>query len=64
MNKKMKQLNVTTCNDLLTVPKLTLKNLFGPKNGEKLWEMCRGIDERKLKYGYLSFSYFLFLLSH
>ncbi|MDT8399835.1 MAG: DNA polymerase IV [Pseudomonadales bacterium] len=46
--RKMQDLGIETCQDLQTVPLLRMLELFG-SFGERLYSLCRGIDERKLQ---------------
>lgn len=43
---KLKALKVETCDELSKVPLNTLQENFGPKLGQMLHNMCRGIDTR------------------
>lgn len=40
------KLNIETCGDLQQVPLDTLKRHFGPKRGQTMYDLCRGIDGR------------------
>lgn len=45
---KLKKMNVETCADLETISLYELQKEFGKKNGQQLYDMCRGIDQTKL----------------
>ncbi|KAG4094995.1 DNA/RNA polymerase, partial [Neocallimastix lanati (nom. inval.)] len=40
--------NINTCKDLQRLSLSTLQKDFGKKNGEKLYNLCRGVDNRNL----------------
>ncbi|GIY76070.1 hypothetical protein CEXT_772421 [Caerostris extrusa] len=44
--QKLQSLNVTTCEDLQKWSLAKLQNHFGPKNGQSLYNQCRGRDDR------------------
>lgn len=46
---KLQQLDIKTCSDLQKIELLVLKNEFGEKAGERLYEQCRGIDHRPVE---------------
>ena len=41
-------MNVRTCADLETISLYELQKEFGKKNGQQLYDMCRGIDHSQL----------------
>jgi len=45
-DKLKRELDVATVKELRAVPLSRLKYLFGPRNGEKLFNLCRGVDSR------------------
>ncbi len=45
--KKLHQMNIITCEDLLPLSRSTLMDHFG-KMGQMLYEQCRGIDDRSV----------------
>ena len=45
---KLRQMNVRTCADLEAISLFELQKNFGKKNGQQLYDMCRGIDNNKL----------------
>jgi DNA polymerase-4 len=47
--KKLHQLGIKTCADLQKIALLDLKNYFGDKGGDRLYEQCRGIDHRNVE---------------
>ena len=49
LSKKLKNINVLVCGDLLQFSKSQLMNDFGNKTGETLYNFARGIDLRQLK---------------
>jgi len=49
-HKKLESLNIATCADLQTFSLALLQKEFGKKNGEHLYNHCRGKDERQLEY--------------
>lgn len=46
-NEKLKSLGYNTCGELQSATKQQLSNLFG-KQGIRLYQLCRGIDEREV----------------
>jgi Nucleotidyltransferase/DNA polymerase involved in DNA repair len=44
--KKLYHLGLKTCSDLQAISSIELINHFGEKNGNRLYEQCRGIDNR------------------
>lgn len=46
LGKRLNAMSVLTCADLQAVPLHRLKSDFGPKMGQTLYNMCRGIDDR------------------
>ncbi|GIY01063.1 hypothetical protein CDAR_419441 [Caerostris darwini] len=44
--QKLQSLNVTMCEDLQKWSLAKLQNHFGPKNGQSLYNQCRGRDDR------------------
>eukprot|EP00056_Hartaetosiga_gracilis_P012039 m.187459 g.187459 ORF g.187459 m.187459 type:complete len:1444 (+) comp13625_c1_seq1:91-4422(+) len=49
INRKLRDLNVTTCGDMRMLSMALLQKEFGNGTGEVLYKACRGIDERPLK---------------
>jgi DNA repair protein REV1 len=47
--EKLDENGISTCKDLRKVPLDVLKNGFGAKMGEMLYNYCRGIDNRELE---------------
>lgn len=47
--KKLHQLGLKTCSDLQAISLLELINYFGEKGGNRLYEQCRGIDNRSVE---------------
>ena len=47
-SKKLKSLNVITCGELSKISLSILQENFGPKLGQTLYNMCRGIDSRTI----------------
>ncbi len=47
--KKLHRLGLKTCSDLQTVPLAKLIDHFREKSGRRLYEQCRGIDNRKVE---------------
>lgn len=47
-SQKLGEMNIKFCADLETVPLYELQKEFGKKNGQQLYDMCRGIDNTKL----------------
>ena len=49
IDQRLAQMSVTTCGELQAVPMHMLKQQFGEKNGETLYNACRGIDNRPIE---------------
>ena len=47
--KKLEGLSVKTCRQLRQIGLAILQKEFGPKNGQSLFNYCRGIDNREIK---------------
>jgi DNA repair protein REV1 len=47
--KKLKDLRIETCGQMQDMPQSELERLFGPKTGEKLFQYCRGVCDRKIQ---------------
>lgn len=47
--KKLYQLGLRTCSDLQKISLSELQNHFGEKGGHRLYEQCRGIDNRTVE---------------
>lgn len=47
--KKLHQIGIKTCTDLQKISLSDLKNYFGEKGGYRLYEQCRGIDNRNVE---------------
>lgn len=46
---KLHQLGIKTCSDLQRISLIDLKNHFGKKGSDRLYEQCRGIDNRAVE---------------
>ncbi|KAJ3415917.1 deoxycytidyl transferase [Chytridiales sp. JEL 0842] len=49
MTRKLHSMRIQTCGDLARLSLLTCKKEFGEANGQRLWEFCRGVDNRPLQ---------------
>ncbi|XP_058790711.1 DNA repair protein REV1 [Phymastichus coffea] len=47
-SSKLAEMNIEICADLEALPLYDLQKEFGKKNGQQLYDMCRGIDNTKL----------------
>ncbi|XP_076821488.1 DNA repair protein REV1-like isoform X2 [Clavelina lepadiformis] len=45
---RLQELGVKTCGDLKLISLSILKKEFGVKNGQKLYDLCRGVDKREV----------------
>jgi DNA polymerase-4 len=48
IEKKLEQLQITTCKELQCLSRIELQDLFG-KFGLELYDLCRGIDQRRIE---------------
>ena len=53
MEEKLRGLDVVTVGDLLSVQLSKLKDEFGQKSGQMLYDKARGIDDRQLEYDHV-----------
>lgn len=56
---KLMKLGLKTCAELQGMQLVKLQLEFGKKLGEKLYQNCRGIDQKPLEYDHVSKNMFL-----
>eukprot|EP00002_Diphylleia_rotans_P040891 TRINITY_DN9823_c0_g1_i1.p1 TRINITY_DN9823_c0_g1~~TRINITY_DN9823_c0_g1_i1.p1 ORF type:complete len:649 (+),score=84.81 TRINITY_DN9823_c0_g1_i1:78-2024(+) len=49
LGRKLEEIGVKTCQDLVQLQKEHLQKVFGPKTGLMLWNFSRGVDDRPLQ---------------